>query len=115
MNFREYIEETEENAKEYIKENFKYINKEDLYDDLFVDDAVTGNGSGSYTFNTLESENNVKDLIFDEKFKDVCNEWSYTIGDLIEQGAESFDVTARCMALSFINIDKIYDEIKERE
>ena len=32
---------------------------QDLKDDLFVTDDVTGNGSGSYTFNTRTAEENL--------------------------------------------------------
>lgn len=36
-----------------INEEYTYS---DLYDDMFVSDSVTGNASGSYTFNRWEAE-----------------------------------------------------------
>ena len=48
---------------------------EKLHDLLWVDDSVTGNASGSYTFNTYEAEEN------------LLHNW-----DLIEETAEAFGI-----------------------
>lgn len=119
MNFREYIEETKENAKEYIKENWEYLKDktgEEVQDDLFLADGVTGNGSGSFTFNTYKAQQNISELIFDEDFTNAL-EWNFgqDLGELIKRGAEVVDVTARCLSLYEINIKEIIEEIKEEQ
>lgn len=59
----DYLEAVKEDVKNYIEENGITVNSENrdeieeqLNDDLFCNDSVTGNGSGSYTFNTWRAE-----------------------------------------------------------
>lgn len=117
MDFREYIEETKENAKEYIKENWEYLKDktmEEVQDDLFIADTVTGNASGSFTFNTYDAQQNALGLIFDEDFINAL-QWNFgqDLGELIKRGAEIVDVTARCLALYEFDLDEIMEEVKE--
>lgn len=119
MNFREYIEETKENAKEYIKENWRYLEDkttEEIQDDLFLADGVTGNGSGSFTFNTYKAQQNITELMFDEDFTNALK-WNFgqDLGELIKRGAEVVDVTARCLSLYEFDINEIIEEIKEEQ
>lgn len=82
-----------------------------LNDTLWADDSVTGNCSGSYTFNSAKAKEYVMenpDLLREayEEFdcKDRLGE------DFIEENWESMDVTIRCYVLnSCINdaLDKI--------
>lgn len=117
MNFRDYIEETKENAKEYMKEEFEEFEGKDgdeILDMLFIEDAVTGNASGSFTFNTEEAQENISELIFDSDFLDDLEfNFGEDIGELIKNGAESVDVTARCLALYHIDFDELLTEIEE--
>ena len=117
MNFKDYIEETKDNAMEYIQENWDYLKdkeSEEIFDDLFLSDSVTGNASGSFTFSTYQAEQNIAELIFDEDFIDELEgNFGGNLGDLIKRGAECVDVTARCLALYYVDIDKIMDELKE--
>ena len=58
----DYMESLKEDIKDYIKENMEYLEGKDadeLYDDFFVEDAITGNASGSYTFSTWKAEENI--------------------------------------------------------
>lgn len=119
MDFREYVEETKENAKEYIRESWEYLKDktiEELQDDLFIADAVTGNASGSFTFNAYEAQQNVSGLIFDEYFINALK-WNFgqDLGELIKRGAEIVDVTARCLALYEFDLDEIMEELKEEQ
>lgn len=119
MDFREYVEETKENAKEYIRESWEYLKdktREELQDDLFIADAVTGNRSGSFTFNAYEAQQNVSGLIFDEYFINALK-WNFgqDLGELIKRGAEIVDVTARCLALYEFDLDEIMEELKEEQ
>ena len=69
-----------------------------LNDELWTEDSVTGNGSGSYTFNTYAAEENLchnHDLL-----EEACNEFGQDIGQAIKEGAEFCDVTIRCYLLS---------------
>ena len=117
MKFNDYIEETKENAKEYIKDEWDYLkdkDKEEIFDILFLEDSVTGNGSGSYTFSTYQAEQNIAELLFDDDFIDELEQtFGGNLGDLIKRGAEAVDVTARCLALYYVDIDEILEELKE--
>ena len=79
----------------------------ELNDLLWVEDSVTGNGSGSYTFNRWTAEENLChnwDLLCDawEEFGDVPN--------LRTLGAEGADVVIRCYLLSEC-IETVLDEL----
>lgn len=102
-----YLEAMKQDIKEYIEENINvtdYETKEDLgeylNDTLYTEDSVTGNASGSYTFNRATAKKYVdenKDLVNDmmEEFdcKDkVANWW-------IEDNYEAIDVSIRCYFL----------------
>ena len=98
-----YFESIKEDVKNYINNNIdlkEYERKElkqKLNDDLFFEDSVTGNGSGSYTFNAYEAKENLchnMDLL-----KDAADCFGEDIGDLIGRGAEVCDVTIRCYLL----------------
>ena len=69
-----------------------------LNDELWTEDSVTGNGSGSYTFNTYTAEENLchnYDLL-----EQACDEFGQDIGQAVKEGAEFCDVTIRCYLLS---------------
>lgn len=69
-----------------------------LNDELWTEDSVTGNGCGSYTFNTYTAEENLchnHDLL-----EEACNEFGQDIGQAVKEGAEFCDVTIRCYLLS---------------
>lgn len=72
--------------------------KDELNDRLFVNDSVTGNASGSYTFNAWEAEENLchnLDLLGEALTEFGCNP-DY----MAKNGAEACDVTIRCYLLS---------------
>lgn len=110
----DYKKAVENDIREYIKNND--INPENyesasdcydaLYDDLFVEDSVTGNGSGSYTFNAWEAEENLchnMDLLGEALAEFGCGP------DYLEKGAEACDVTIRCYILGQVLYDVISD------
>lgn len=114
----DYLQSVKEDVREYIREhdikcttsNRDEI-QERLYDECFVDDSVTGNASGSYTFITWLAEENLchnMDLLYD-----ALREFGCDISD-IEKGAEFCDVTIRCYLLPQA-IDEVLDEIEEDE
>ena len=117
MTFKDYIKQVEEDAREVASDYKGYChNVDDFRDRLFIDDSVTGNASGSYTFNTAQAEENVADLIWDDEFIDALQfNYGEDISEVIKKGAEAVDVTARCLALDYIDIEAIYNEEIEEE
>lgn len=100
-----YKKAVKDDIKNYINENINladYADKEELqeylHDTLWTEDSVTGNGSGSYTCNTYEAENNIAhnwDLL-----NEALEEFGQTDINILEKGAEWADVTIRCYLLS---------------
>ena len=112
-----YLENVTNDAKQAILENlnyWKFSDREDLEeianDELWVDDSVTGNGSGSYTFSTWQAEENLCHNM--DELEDACNEFGQDIGEAVKQGAEYCDVTIRCYLLGQA-ISAAIDELEE--
>ena len=103
----------ENNTPEEIVENLATDRdawEGDLYDDLFVDDSVTGNASGSYTFNAWKAEENIAHCL--DLLEEAADEFGDDLGDLIKRGAEICDVTIRCYLLSGA-LSEVLDELEE--
>lgn len=115
-----YMEAMKEDIKEYINNevNLKdFTDRDDLEEklneDLWVEDSVTGNASGSYYCNSWKAEEAIchnLDLL-DEAMKEFDCE-----ADLLEKGAEWAaewaDVTIRCYLLGQA-IGKVLDDMEE--
>lgn len=112
-----YYEVVKNDIKEYIKENnidvtSEDFDRDDLCDHLWVRDSITGNVSGSYTFNTWQAEENLChnwDLL-----KEALEDFGETDVNILEKGAEWCDVTIRCYLLGQC-LDEVIDEIEEEE
>lgn len=112
-----YLEQVTTDAKEAILENMEYWNFDDrdeleevAHDELWADDSVTGNGSGSYFFSTWNAEEALChnwDLL-----AEACEDFGQDIGEAVKQGAESCDVTIRCYLL-LQAIAAALDELEE--
>ena len=91
---------TAEEIAEALKEDREAF-EEKLNDELWIDDAVTGNGSGSYTFSTYEAEENLAHnwALLEEAAEAYGYEEPH-IATGWEFGAEWWDVTIRCYLLS---------------
>lgn len=83
--------------------------REDLYDKLWVCDYVTGNASGSYTFNTWEAEEN---LCHNLELLGEAMDFFDCKANALEKGAEWCDVTIRCYLLSDA-LDEIIADMEE--
>lgn len=112
-----YLENVTNDAKTAIFENMNnwdFSDRDELEekanDELWVDDGVTGNGSGSYTFNTWQAEENLCHNM--DELEEACNEFGQDIGEAVKQGAEYCDVTIRCYLLSQA-ISAAIDELEE--
>lgn len=109
-----YLSAVKEDVKDYINYNNITINddnreeiEQELNDKLFCEDSVTGNASGSYTFNTWDAEENLChnwDLL-----SEALSEFSCDV-TYLERGAEACDVTIRCYLLPQA-ISEVIDEI----
>ena len=104
----EYINEryTKEEIKENLSDRDTWI--EQLNDDMWVCDSVTGNASGSYTFNSYKAEEYLCHNI--GLLKEALAEFGCDISYL-EKGAEACDVTIRCYLLG----SAIYEVLEELE
>lgn len=99
-----YLEEMKDDIREYIDDNVtreEWANdrqglESTLYDDLFIDDSVTGNASGSYTMSAYQAEENVAHNL--DLLAEACSEFGCNM-DLLKDGAEACDVTIRCYLL----------------
>lgn len=104
-----YYEAVENDVYEYIQENLdifkeEYEDIEDmeetLNDTLFVEDSITGNGSGSYTFNSAKAKEYLEDNI--DLGLEVYKEFDYGKSKFYEdffENPEKADVTIRCYCL----------------
>jgi hypothetical protein len=114
-----YLEAVKEDVLNYINENEIKVyssNREDielqLNEDLWIEDSVTGNASGSYTFNAWQAEENLChnwDLL-----AEAMAEFGYSDKNVIEEGAEWADVTIRCYLLGQA-IAEVLDEVETEE
>ena len=118
-----YLENVTADAKQAILENLNYwdfADREELEeianDELWVDDSVTGNGSGSYTFNREAAKEYVTrsddgmDTLRDAVREFDCEHEVFTA--FLEENWEYFDVTIRCYLLSQA-ISAAIDELEE--
>ena len=111
-----YLENEIEDVKEYIKDNYEKeeieeLDRDELYDELWIEDSVTGNGSGSYTFNTWKAEEYICHNM--NLVQEAYEEFGYE-GIPKDTGAEAMDVTIRCYLLGQA-IEKALEELKEEE
>lgn len=82
-----------------------------VYDDFFNSDSITGNGSGSYTFNSWAAEENLchnMDLL-----KEALDELGGELNDYIDS-AEACDVTIRCYVLGQLVRDVVTEFVEEQ-
>lgn len=100
-----YFEAVCDDVREYINNEKIVVNddnreeiEQQLNDDLWTNDSVTGNGSGSYTFRTWQAEENICHNL--DLLGEALSEFGFTIDYLQEKGAEACDVTIRCYLLS---------------
>lgn len=109
-----YMEQVTADAKEAILENMEYWSFDDreeleevAHDELWADDSVTGNGSGSYFFSTWKAEEALCHNL--DLLAEACEEFGF---EAVKQGAEVCDVTIRCYLLGQA-IAAALDELEE--
>lgn len=123
----DYRESVLEDVREYITNHYSREELKELADDLdeledklddemWTADSVTGNGSGSYTFNAWQAEENLCHNL------DLIQEVGREFGELDLTNPESCDVSIRCYLLrecinEALNKDysDLYDEEEEKD
>lgn len=118
----DYREAMQQDIRQAISENIDLADyrkdrdglEEYLNDNLFCDDSVTGNASGSYTFNSYTAGEYVKDNIdlCREALQEFCVEADTIAEKFLDEEWEYFDVTIRCYLLGEC-ISSVLDEMEE--
>lgn len=100
----DYREAVKDDVLEYINNEINFEDfdtleelEEHLNEVLFTEDSVTGNASGSYTFNTYEAEENICHNL--DLLGEALEEFGSGADYLITHGVEAADVTIRCYLL----------------
>ena len=118
-----YLEAMENDVREAIKNDYDLNDwrgdrdglEEKLNDDLWIDDSVTGNSSGSYTFNRERAREYVQDDGRDY-IEDMCAEFGIDAAEVgrrfLDDDWEWFDVSIRCYLLGQA-IAAVLDELEE--
>lgn len=118
----DYLEQVTADVRDYVEQEIDLTEwagdrdglEEKLNDDLWTCDSVTGNSSGSYTFNRVQAQIYVLDGM--DELQEAVNEFgidSETIGEkFLESGWEYFDVTIRCYLLGQA-IAAVLDDLEE--
>lgn len=122
---KNYLEQVKDDVRQWIEDNGDYYNLGDfkneyefaeyLNEQLWTDDSVTGNGSGSYTFNSIEAKNHVfndTDTVVNA-LEEFCCDARTVAEKFINQKWEWLDVSARCYVLQEA-IDEVVREIFEQ-
>lgn len=108
-----YLENEVLDVKDYIKDNHYSLKSdrdclaEELSETLMLDDTVTGNASGSYTFNTLQAEQNLVGNwnLLQEAVEELAPDIN-----ILEKGPEWCDVLVRVYLLDQA-IDQTLDDL----
>lgn len=86
---RQFIDNEEADVSKYSESDW-----DNLYDRMFVSDGVTGNASGSFTFNRWDAEENLCHNL--DLLEEACEEFCCE-PDIYNP--EACDVTIRCWLL----------------
>lgn len=117
---RYYLNMIEDDVREWINDNIDLDNykgnrdglEEKLNDELFNEDSITGNASGSYYCDAYKAEEDLEhcwDLLAEalEEFGS-----GMTATEMLDKGAEWCDVTIRCYLVGEA-ISSVLDELEE--
>ncbi len=106
---KNYFEQVKEDVKTWCDDNEWKMDTdadldelaEELDEALWCEDSVTGNGSGSYTFDREEAKNYVLNDMetVTEALKEFCVSAEEIGKRFLEEDWEWLDVTARCYVL----------------
>ena len=112
MTINEYKEQIKNDLLDYAEENKGYCKDMEKFREWSLTaDSVTGNGSGSYFFNSYKAQEALGDLIWSDDLADMFREFGYDSVPM-EKGPEYIDVSVRCFLLDEV-ISENEKEIKE--
>ena len=108
-----YYEAVKNDIREYLNDDYEWERIEErdittadelceyLNDELWIDDSVTGNGSGSYTFNRYVAKEYVEDNLdlVREMVQAFCIDADTLCEHFLDEDYEWFDVSIRCYVL----------------
>ena len=114
----DYREAMTEDVKEWIKQNIDLTEwtedreglEQQLNDDLWTEDSITGNASGSYYCNSYKAEESIAHNW--NLLNEALDEFEQNNINVIEKGAEWADVIIRCYLLRSV-ISDVLDEMEE--
>lgn len=122
-----YLEELKKDIVQHLEEGWEYRYlgtaedleelEEQLNENLWTCDSVTGNASGSYTFNSLQAREYVIDNIdlLREAFEEYGEEAGRVAKLFLEEDWEAMDVIIRCYLLSQAIAEIIEEYAEELE
>lgn len=113
-----YFEAVKEDVLQAIRDNYdlsEYESRDELEqtlnEELWVDDSVTGNGSGSYTFSRYKAEEYLMRNL--DILAEAIEEFGGNM-DVLKDGPEACDVAIRCYLLGQA-IAEVLGEMEEGE
>lgn len=103
----DYLESMKADINEYLEENTELLEldreelEEKLNDDLWINDSVTGNASGSYTFCRATAKEYVEDNmdLVQEVVNESCISADTVAEKFLNEDYEYLDVSIRCYLL----------------
>ena len=117
----DYKEAVKEDVLQYIRDEVELSAFDDmeeleehLNETLWIEDSVTGNASGSYTFNAWEAEENLCHNF--DLLAEAAAEFGESLDKILKDGVEAADVTIRCYLLAGAiaeALEEIEEEFKE--
>lgn len=119
-----YLEAMKQDIREAIADDYfwnmdKYSSADEFVeaaeDYFWTDDCVTGNASGSYTFNRREAQEYVEDNLnlLREAVQEFCIDSETLVDRFMREDYEYFDITIRCYLLPQAIAD-IAEELEQR-
>lgn len=130
----DYYEALKNDIRDYMESEIEYTDfetleelEEHLQETLWTDDSVTGNGSGSYTFNSHTAKEYVTENmeLCTEALREFCVDMETVAEKFLNEDWEYFDVTIRCYILSSCisellddmedDLQEAFDELEEEE
>lgn len=102
MTREDYIEEIKNDIiSEYEEDIRKGASEDEINDWAWTNDSVTGNGSGSYTFNSAQAKENIDGA--EDVIRELVDEYGIdadTVADkFLNEEWEYWDVSIRCYLL----------------
>lgn len=114
--YQNFIDEVRKDLKEFIQDRWtekeiKDLDRDEVYDEAFTEDSVTGNGSGSYFFNSWKAKESIFNMD-EDLLRETISEFSIDMGEHWGDW-EFLDCSVRCYALGKIDIEELLKEIRE--